>query len=154
MRRATPKRKIKLDSKFNNLVIAKLINHVMRRGKKSTAQKIVYDAFDIISNKTKGDAIEIFEQALRNVSPEVEVKSRRIGGANYQIPVAVMGERKTTLGLRWLIDSARGRKGAPMQEKLASEIMEAAEGKGTAVKKREDVYKMAEANRAFAHFIR
>lgn len=154
MRRSTPKRKIKPDPRFNSLVIAKFINHVMRRGKKSVAQKIVYSAFDIISNKTKSDALEIFDQALRNVSPEVEVKTRRIGGANYQIPVAVVGDRKTTLGLRWLIEAAGSKKGASMQEKLATEIMEAAQGRGAAVKKREDIYKMAESNRAFAHFIR
>ncbi|MBU1164689.1 30S ribosomal protein S7 [Patescibacteria group bacterium] len=154
MRRATPKRKTSPDPKFNSLIIAKLINQVMRRGKKSTAQKIVYSAFDIVSEKTKGDPIEVFEKALRNSSPEVEVKSRRIGGANYQIPVAVMGERKTTLGLRWLIAGAKSKKGSPMHLKLAEEILEAAEGKGVAVKKREDVYKMAESNRAFAHFIR
>jgi len=154
MRRATPKRKIEPDPKFNSIIIARFINQVMRRGKKSIAQKIVYNAFDIISAKTKGDPVEVFDQAVRNISPEVEVKSRRIGGANYQIPVAVMGERKTTLGLRWLIEGAKAKKGMPMHEKLAEEIMEAAEGRGAAVKKREDIYKTAESNRAFAHFIR
>ncbi|RJR32042.1 30S ribosomal protein S7 [Candidatus Parcubacteria bacterium] len=154
MRRQTPKRKIKPDPKFGNITVAKFINHVMRKGKKSVATQIVYSCFEIISNKTKSDAMEIFENALRNVAPDVEVKTRRIGGANYQIPVAVMGNRKSTLGLRWIIDAARAKKGLQMSQKLADEIIEASQGRGNAVKKRDDVYKMAESNRAFAHFLR
>lgn len=154
MRRKTPKRKIEPDIKYNNLKIAKFVNHIMRRGKKSIAQKIVYDSFDIIKEKTKKDPLEIFDGALKNVGPEVEVKSRRIGGGNYQIPVAVIGERKNTLAYRWIIDAAKARKGAPMKLKLADELIAAYNKEGSAIKKRTDTYKMAEANRAFAHFIR
>jgi len=126
----------------------------MRRGKKSTAQKVVYNCFEIIKEKTKKDPLEIFDTAMRNVGPEVEVKSRRIGGGNYQVPVPVMGERRVTLAYRWLIAASKARKGAPMSEKLADELIAAANKEGAAIKKRQDTYKMAEANRAFAHFIR
>ncbi|MFA5021648.1 MAG: 30S ribosomal protein S7 [Patescibacteria group bacterium] len=134
--------------------MSKLINHMMRRGKKSTAQKVVYNCFEIIKEKTKKDPLEIFDTAMRNVGPEVEVKSRRIGGGNYQVPVPVMGERRVTLAYRWLIAASKARKGAPMSEKLADELIAAANKEGAAIKKRQDTYKMAEANRAFAHFIR
>ena len=124
----------------------------MRRGKKSVAARIVYDSFDIISVKTKQDPLEFFEKALKNVQPQIEVRSRRVGGANYQIPVEVKGERKNALAFRWLLLAARARKGRPMAERLAEELMSAAKGEGSAVKKRDDVHRMAEANRAFAHF--
>lgn len=149
-----PKRDIQLDPKFRNIQISKFINYLMRRGKKSIAQNIAYDCFEIISNKTKQDALAIFEQAIRNVSPSLEVRGRRIGGANYQIPFPVRPERKFALACRWLIESASKRKGRTMAEKLAQEIMDAAQGIGDAYKKKEDVHKMAEANRAFAHFAR
>jgi len=149
-----PKREIQLDPKFRNIQISKFINYLMKKGKKSVAQKIAYDSFDIIFNKTKQDALSIFEQAIRNVSPSLEVRGRRIGGANYQIPFPVRPERKFALASRWLIESASKRKGRTMSEKLAQEIMDAAQGIGDAYKKKEDVHKMAEANRAFAHFAR
>jgi len=146
------KRKIKPDSKFDNLVLAKFINLIMQKGKKTIAQKIIYNAFDIIKEKTKKDPISIFDQAIKNVSPILEVKSRRIGGANYQIPVEVRGDRRLTLAMRWIIGAARTRKGKPMQEKIAQELMDASQRQGEAIKKKEDVHRMAEANRAFAHF--
>ena len=147
-----PKRKIKPDPRYNNLEIAKLINYIMERGKKTVAQKIVYDAFDIISAKTKKDPLVVFETAIRNVSPVLEVKGRRVGGANYQIPTPVRGNRRTTLAFRWIITAAQAKKGKPMKEKLALELMDAANKEGTAIKKREDVHKMAKANQAFAHY--
>lgn len=154
MRGKTPKRDIKPDPKFNSAAIAKLINQIMKQGKKSTAQKIVYDCFDYVSQKTKKDPLDIFDEALKNVSPDVEVKSRRIGGGNYQIPVAVMGNRKNTLAYRWIIAAAKARKGLPMSKKLGEELIAAANKEGAAMKKKQDTYKMAEANRAFAHFAR
>ncbi len=142
----------KPDPKFGNILIGRFINHIMRRGKKTVAQKIVYDAFDIISNKTKQDPIEIFEQAIRNTSPILEVKSRRIGGANYQIPVEVKGERRETLAMRWIIEAAKRKKGAPMAKKIAQEVILAAKNEGEAIKTKENIHKIAEANKAFAHF--
>lgn len=147
-----PKRIIAPDPKFNSVTIAKLINYVMERGKKTVAQSIVYGAFDIISAKSKQDPIEVFEKAMKNVTPILEVRSRRVGGANYQVPVEVRGDRKLALAFRWLLIAAAGRKGKPMAEKLAEELMAAAKNEGAAIKKREDVHRMAEANRAFAHF--
>jgi len=147
-----PKRSIAPDSKFNNLAIAKLINKIMERGKKTVAQSIVYGCFSIIAEKTKQDPLEVFETALKNVSPALEVKSRRVGGANYQVPMPVSGDRKLTLAYRWLLEAARHKKGKPMRAKLAEELMAAAKGEGDAIKKRDDVHRMAEANRAFAHF--
>lgn len=149
-----PKRNILPDPKFNSLIIAKFINQVMQRGKKTIAQKIVYSAFDIVSQKIKQDPLEIFEQAIKNVTPEVEVKSKRVGGANYQVPFSVPKERGLALAFRWLIQSAKSKKGKPMKEKLAEELAEAYNKQGAAVKKKEDVYRMAQANRAFAHFAR
>ena len=146
------KRKIASDPKFNSVKIAKLINYIMRGGKKTVAQKVVYDALDVISAKTKGDPLVVFEEALKNVSPQLEVKSRRIGGANYQIPMVVSSDRRLVLAYRWLINAAQTKKGKPMAQKLAEELIAAAKGEGEAVKKREDVHRMAEANRAFAHF--
>ncbi|MBI2636747.1 MAG: 30S ribosomal protein S7 [Parcubacteria group bacterium] len=147
-----PRRVIAPDQKFNSTSIAKLINYVMQRGKKSTAQGIVYRMLDIVSQKSKQDPIAVYEQAIKNVSPQLEVRSRRVGGANYQIPVEVRGERKYTLACRWILAAANGRKGKAMHEKLADEILAAAKGEGAAIKKREDTSRMAEANRAFAHF--
>ncbi|PIT90687.1 MAG: 30S ribosomal protein S7 [Candidatus Komeilibacteria bacterium CG10_big_fil_rev_8_21_14_0_10_41_13] len=147
-----PKRAIAPDPKFNSIKIAKLINYIMQDGKKSTAQSVVYSCFEIISEKTKNDPMKVFEEALKNVSPTVEVRGRRIGGANYQIPVPVAGGRKLALTYRWIINAARSKKGKPMALKLAEEIMLAAQGEGEAVKKKEETYRMAEANKAFAHF--
>ena len=149
-----PKRKILPDPKFNSLVIAKFINHIMERGKKTVAQKIVYGAFDIISQKTKQDPLEVFDQAMKNVAPEVEVKSKRVGGANYQVPFSVPKDRGLALAFRWIIQAAKSRKGKPMKEKLSGEILEAFNNQGTAIKKKQDMYRMAQANRAFAHFAR
>jgi small subunit ribosomal protein S7 len=146
------KRKINSDTKFNSPLIAKLINYVMYDGKKSTAQSIVYGALDIVEAKMKKPAMEMFDEAMKNVSPSLEVKSKRVGGANYQVPLQVRAERRTQLAFRWMITAARSRKGKPMAEKLAMEIMDAAQNIGEAVKKKQDVHRMAEANRAFAHF--
>ena len=144
---------IQPDPVFNSIAVEKFTNHLMKRGQKTTARKIVYSAFDIIKQKTqKENPLEIFELAVKNVTPLLEVKSRRIGGANYQVPVEVRGERKVTLAHRWLIMAARKRKGKPMAQKLAEELMDAANNQGLAVKKKEDTHRMAEANRAFAHF--
>jgi len=142
------------DYKHNSVKIAKFINYIMERGKKTVAAKIVYNSFDIIESKTKSDPKAVFEQAVKNVSPILEVKGRRIGGANYQVPMEVAEPRKTTLGMKWIIDAARAKKGRPMAAKLADELMEAYNKTGAAIKKREDVHRMAEANKAFAHFAR
>ncbi len=149
-----PKRKIKPDTKFNNVNIAKFINYIMERGKKTVAEKIVYGSFEIISQKTKNDPLEIFEKAIKNVTPFVEVKGRRVGGANYQVPMLVKGTRKFQLASRWIIEAAKNRKGVPMKEKLALELIDASNEEGAAIKKKEDVQRMAEANKAFAHFAR
>ena len=147
-----PNRKRKPDPKYGKDDLAMFINLVMQRGKKSIAQDIVYRAFDIIAEKTKQKPIEVFDLAIRNVSPFLEVKSRRIGGANYQVPVEAKGDRKLALAMRWIIAAANSRKGKPMHEKLAFELIDASQKQGEAIKKREDVHRMAEANRAFAHF--
>ena len=149
-----PKRKIDGDVKYNDVDVAKFINYIMERGKKTVAQKIVYSAFDIVKDKTKQDPRHVFNKALKKVAPLLEVRGKRVGGANYQIPYQVRGERRFNLGCKWLIEAAEERKGKPMNEKLAQEIMAAAEGEGAAVRKRETVHKMAESNRAFAHFAR
>jgi small subunit ribosomal protein S7 len=133
------------------MVLAKFINCLMVAGKKSVAQKVVYGAFDILA-KQKKDPMQIFDEAIKNISPMVEVKSKRIGGANYQVPREVRGERKLTLATRWLIDAARSKKGKPMSEKLAEELLAASKNEGTAIKKKIDMHRMAEANKAFAHF--
>lgn len=141
------------DIKFNSVRVEKFINSVMWDGKKSTARKVVYDAFDIIKEQTKTEnPLEVFETALRNVGPAMEIRSRRVGGANYQVPREVRPERKQALAYRWILIAARGGKGKPMAQKLAAEIIAAANNQGSAVKKREDTHKMAEANKAFAHF--
>jgi small subunit ribosomal protein S7 len=142
------------DIKYNDVNIDKFINYIMRRGKKTTAQSIVYGAFDIIKEKTKKDPRHVFNKAIKNVAPLVEVRGRRIGGANYQIPFQVRGNRRFTLSCRWIIGAAKARKSKPMKEKLAEEIMVASQGEGAAIKKKEDIHKMAEANKAFAHFAR
>lgn len=146
------KRDIIPDPKYDSTLVARFINQVMRRGKKSVAQRVVYAAFDLIAEKTKKDPTEIFEVALKNVSPVMEVKSKRIGGANYQIPIEVRVGRKTTLAMRWIITAARTQRGKAMREKLADELIAAAQKQGVAIKKRNDIQRMAEANRAFAHF--
>lgn len=149
-----PKRDIQIDPKFNNAQIAKFMNYLMRKGKRSTAQKVVYACFDIISNKIKQDPLEVFEKAIKNVGPSLEVRGRRIGGANYQIPYPVRVERRFNLASRWILTAAHKRKGRSMAEKLASELMDAASEQGDAYKKKVDTHRMAEANRAFAHFAR
>jgi small subunit ribosomal protein S7 len=149
-----PKRKILSDPKYASPVVAKFVNYVMKDGKKSTAQKVVYGAFQIMEDKTKKPAIEVFTEAINNVSPLLEVKSKRVGGANYQIPMQVRAERRLQLAFRWILLAARSKKGKPMAEKLSSELLAAAENQGDAVKKKLDVQRMAEANRAFAHFAR
>ncbi len=151
-RREVPKRKILPDPKYHDRMVAKFCNVVMRDGKKSTAEGIVYGAFDVIGSRYKEDPIEVFRKALDTVKPKIEVKSRRVGGATYQVPVEVRPERRVALGMRWLVDYARARGEKTMVERLAAELKEAAEGRGNAVKKREDVHKMADANKAFAHY--
>ena len=140
------------DPKFNSETVSKFINQVMRKGKKTIARKIVYDAFEIIKEKTKKEPLEVFETALENVSPRVEVKSKRVGGATYQVPVEVKGNRKMALAMRWILMGAKSKKGKAMREKLAAELMDAANNTGWAIKKKTDTHRMAEANRAFAHF--
>lgn len=142
------------DPKYASPLVAKLIHYVMRDGKKSTAQRIVYSAFTLVEEKAKKPAIEVFSDAMTNVSPLLEVKSKRVGGANYQIPMQVRAERRTQLALRWILSAARSKKGKPMAQKLAAELLAASENTGDAVKKKQDVQRMAEANRAFAHFAR
>ena len=147
-----PKRTVKQDPRFGRADIGKFINRIMKAGKKATAQKILYDAFERLSEKTKQDPLDIYDKAMANISPTLEVKGRRVGGANYQVPVVVIGERKNVLAHRWLLEAARKKKGKPMAQKLAEELLAAANGEGDAMKKREEVQRMAEANKAFAHF--
>ena len=151
-RREVPKREILPDPKFGDQQIAKFINMIMRNGKKSTAERIMYYALDNVSEKSRLNSVELMEKALENVRPMVEVKSRRVGGATYQVPVAVRASRRNTLAMRWIIDAAQKRGEKTMAGKLAGELLDASENKGTAVKKREDTHRMAEANKAFAHF--
>ncbi|MFH2063432.1 MAG: 30S ribosomal protein S7 [bacterium] len=142
------------DPKYRSESVARFINYVMHDGKKTAAQKVVYGAFGQMAEKSGRDPLELFELALKNVMPSVEVKSKRVGGANYQIPMPVRGERRFALAFRWILAIARAKKGRPMSDRLAVELLAAAEGEGDAVKKRQDVHRMAEANRAFAHFAR
>lgn len=142
----------KPDPKYGNMLVGKFIANIMKEGKKSIAEKIIYDAFEIIHEKTKKGGLNVFEQAIKNVSPLVELKSRRVGGANYQVPVPVAGERRATLAIRWIKAAIKGKKGSRMAEKLAAELIEASNKTGAAMKKREDVHRMADANKAFAHF--
>ena len=151
-RREVPKRVILPDPKFHDLQIAKFINMIMRNGKKSVAERIMYYALDNISQKSSLESVELMEKALENVRPTVEVKSRRVGGATYQVPVEVRASRRNTLAMRWLIDAAKKRGEKTMAQKLAGELLDASESKGSAVKRREDTHRMAEANKAFAHF--
>jgi small subunit ribosomal protein S7 len=146
------KRELKPDSKYGSVLVSKIMNKVMKGGKKRTAEGIVYDALDIASQQVKKAPVEVLEQAIKNVTPLLQVKARRVAGATYQVPMEVTGERGTTLAIRWLLDAARSRSGRSMGEKLAAEIVDASHNQGAAAKKREDTHKMAEANRAFAHF--
>jgi len=151
-RHSADKREIHPDPKFGNLVVSKFMNTVMYEGKKSVAEGIVYGAFDIIEAKTKQSPLGVFEQALGNVMPSIEVRSRRVGGATYQVPVEVRTDRRQALGLRWIINAARDRNEKTMTERLSAELLDASNNRGNAVKKREDTHKMAEANRAFSHY--
>jgi small subunit ribosomal protein S7 len=151
-RKVAAKREILPDPKFGNRTLSKFMNIIMLDGKKSVAEKIVYGALDRVAEKGKGDALEMFEKALANIRPMVEVKSRRVGGATYQVPIEVRGDRGNALAMRWLVESARKRGEKSMGMRLAGEIMDAVENKGSAVKKREDTHRMAEANKAFAHY--
>ena len=148
------KRMIPADTKYGNVTLAKFINYVMKGGKKTIAQGIVYGALDKITAKEKKPAIQIFEEAVKTVQPQLEVRSRRVGGANYQVPLPVRGERQNSLAFRWIIGAARAKKGQPMAEKLATVLIETSQGIGDAIKKYDDVMRMAEANKAFAHFAR
>ena len=148
----TPKREVLPDPVYGNVVVSKLINSIMLDGKKSTAQKIVYGAFDQIKEQTGEDPLDVFNKAMENIMPQLEVKARRVGGANYQVPIEVRPARRQTLGLRWLTQYTRARGEKTMSERLAKELMDAANGTGASVKKKEDTHKMAEANKAFAHF--
>jgi len=151
-RRTIQKRDILPDPKYKDKLVAKLINIILMDGKKSTAEKICYDAFDVISEKTNDDPVKVFKKAMENIKPSLEVKSRRVGGATYQVPVEVRTDRRVALALRWLKKYASARAGKSMKEKLSSEILDAANNRGTSVKKKEDTHKMAEANKAFAHY--
>ena len=151
-RRVVAKREVLPDPKFGSKILAKFMNHVMVDGKKSIAEKIVYGALDIVSERSGSDPLVVFETALEAIAPMVEVKSRRVGGATYQVPVEVRAERRSALAMRWLVEHSRARGEKSMVLRLAGEISDAAEGRGSAVKKREDVHRMAEANRAFSHF--
>ena len=151
-RHSAEKREINPDPKFGDVVLSKFMNNLMLQGKKSVAESIVYGAFDRIQDRTKQDPLGVFHQALDNVSPSIEVRSRRVGGATYQVPVEVRIERRQALAIRWLITAARGRNENTMVDRLSGELMDAANNRGTAVKKREDTHRMAEANRAFSHY--
>ena len=154
MRRAYKKHKIEPDRVYNDVVVSQFINKVMQDGKKSTAQKIVYSAFDIIKEKTKKEPLEVFKLAIENASPILEVKPKRIGGATYQVPMEVRGERRLALAIRWILDGARNKKGKAMAEKLATELIDCTNNQGSAIKKKQDTHRMEEANKAFAHFAR
>lgn len=147
-----PKREIVPDPKYHSTMVAKFINKMMLKGKKSLAESIVYESFDIIEQRTRKNPLEVFEQAVRNAMPMLEVKPRRVGGATYQVPVEVRSDRRLSLAMRWLVATTRGRPGKSMAEKLAAELMDAANGTGATIKKKDDTHKMAEANRAFAHY--
>ena len=151
-RRVVAKREVLPDPKYGNTTLAKFMNHVMISGKKSVAESIVYGALDLVQERSNRDHIEVFDEALENIAPMVEVKSRRVGGATYQVPVEVRPSRRNALAMRWLVDSARSRSEKSMAARLAGELMDAADGRGSAVKKREDTHRMAEANKAFAHY--
>ncbi len=147
-----PRRVVEPDLRYNSELLAAFINKVMKRGKKSTARRLVYDAMDIIAQRTNTDPLAVFEQAVRNASPLLEVKPRRVGGATYQVPVEVSGHRRVSLAMRWLLASARNRAGKTFSQKMADELMDAARNTGVTIKRREDTHRMAEANKAFAHY--
>lgn len=151
-RNRPPRRVIEPDTKYNSELVARFANRLMRHGKKSTAFRIVYDSFDIIEERSKKPPLDVFEQAMKNITPLLEVRPRRVGGATYQIPIEVRVERRMSLAIRWLLQSTSQRPGKSMAEKLASELMDAAAGQGASIKKRDDTHRMAEANRAFAHY--
>lgn len=151
-RREVPKRKIVPDPKFGDPIVTKFMNKIMLAGKKAVAEQVVYGAFAIIEDRTREEPVKVFRRALENVAPMVEVKSRRVGGSTYQVPVEVRSDRRVALAMRWLIQFSRGRAGRPMDERLAVELIEASHNRGNAVKKREDTHRIAEANKAFAHY--
>jgi len=151
-RNRAERRKVIPDPRYNSEIVAKFINNVMERGKKSLAARVVYDAFNTIEERTERPAIEVFEEALKNATPMVEVKPRRVGGATYQIPVEISSSRRTALAMRWLIESSRKRSGRSMAIRLANELLDAARNEGSTIKRREDTHRMADANQAFAHF--
>jgi small subunit ribosomal protein S7 len=151
-RHRAERREVNPDPKYNDLIVSKFMNSIMKQGKKSVAERIVYGAMETMQAKAKSNPLQLFHQALENVMPAVEVRSRRVGGATYQVPVEVRNERRQALAIRWLIAAARGRNENTMQERLSGELLDAANNRGTAVKKREDTHKMAEANRAFSHY--
>lgn len=151
-RRSADRRKIEPDVRYNNVRVQTFINHVLKKGKKNVAAKLVYSAFDIMAEKTGKDPVELFEQAMQNASPRMEVRPRRIGGATYQIPMEVPGHRQFTLATRWLLEAARSRKGQPFDQCLADELLSAVNNEGAAIRKREEAHRMAKANRAFSHF--
>jgi small subunit ribosomal protein S7 len=151
-RNRPPRREIEPDNKHNSVMVARFVNKLMMRGKKSIAERILYDAFDIIESRVQKNPLDVFEEAVNNATPILEVKPRRVGGATYQVPVEVMPERRLSLAMRWLVQNARKRTGKSMAEKLAAELMDAAQGQGATIKKKEDTHRMAEANRAFAHY--
>jgi small subunit ribosomal protein S7 len=151
-RHKAEKREVNPDPKYNDLIVSKFMNSIMRQGKKSVAERIVYGAMETVQAKAKSNPLQLFHQALENVMPAVEVRSRRVGGATYQVPVEVRNERRQALAIRWLIAAARARNENTMEERLSGELLDAANNRGTAVKKREDTHKMAEANRAFSHY--
>jgi small subunit ribosomal protein S7 len=151
-RREVPKRRIQPDPKYGDRLVGRFTNVLMRDGKKSTAERIIYGAFEVIENKTRNDPLQMFRRALDNVRPRVEVKSRRVGGATYQVPIEVRPERATSLAMRWVAQYSRSRPGKSMRDKLANELIDAANERGESVKKREDTHRMAEANKAFAHY--
>src|SRR5512141_201464 len=146
------KREVIPDIRYNSAIVSMFVNRMMRGGKKSTAQRVMYGAFELIEQRAKRPPLEVFEQAMRNATPQIEVKPRRVGGATYQVPVEVPADRRNTLAMRWILGAARTRGGKSMMEKLAGELIDAAQGNGAAIKKKEETHKMAEANRAFAHF--
>jgi len=154
MRGKVAKREIQPDIIYDNVLVSKLVNQVMRKGKKTVAAKIVYQAFDLIKKKTKKEPLDIFEGALKNAAPLLEVRPKRVGGATYQVPVEVRGDRKIALAMRWIIGAAKAKKGKPMAEKLSEELILAYNNEGSTIKKKLDMHRMAEANRAFAHFSR
>ena len=151
-RHRAEKRQVLPDPKFKDIIITKFMNQIMQDGKKSTAERIVYGAFELVEDKAKKDPVEVFHSALEAISPSVEVRSRRVGGATYQVPVEVRPERRQALAIRWLASAASARNENTMRERLAGELLDASQGRGTAVKKREDTHRMAEANRAFSHY--